>query len=58
MPRKDIILNLPGYTITKTPGKNPVYIEVTYNRVIRCIYCNGKRLRKNVGAILISVFQG
>lgn len=46
MPRKDIILNLPGYTIVKVTGKNPVYIEVKYHRIVRCIYCNGKRLRK------------
>ena len=46
MPRKDIILNLPGYTITKVTGNNPVYMHVTYNRVVRFIYCNGKRLRK------------
>ncbi|HAT1922493.1 TPA: hypothetical protein JAZ42_04415 [Legionella pneumophila] len=46
MPRKDIILNLPGYSIVKVTGNNPVYIQVSYNRVVRCIYCNEKRLRK------------
>ena len=46
MPRKDIILNLPGYTIAKVTGSNPVYIHVNYTRVVRCIYCNNKRLRK------------
>lgn len=46
MPRKDIILNLPGYTIVKVTGNNPVYIQVKYHRIVRCIYCNGKRLRK------------
>ncbi len=46
MPKKDIILNLPGYSIVKVTGNNPVYIEVSYNRVVRCIYCNGKHLRK------------
>ncbi|MFO9558869.1 ISL3 family transposase, partial [Legionella pneumophila serogroup 1] len=43
MPRKDIILNLPGYSIVKVTGNNPVYIQVSYNRVVRCIYCNEKR---------------
>ncbi len=46
MPKKDIILNLPGYTIVKVTGSNPLYIHVNYNRVVRCIYCNNKRLRK------------
>ncbi len=46
MPKKDIILNLLGYTITKETGNNPVYIRVSYNRKVRCIYCNEKRLRK------------
>lgn len=46
MPRKYIILNLPGYSIVKVTGNNPVFIEVNYNRVVRCIYYNGKRLRK------------
>ncbi|CZG34303.1 Transposase and inactivated derivatives [Legionella pneumophila] len=46
MPRKDIILNLPGYSIVKVTGNNLAYIQVSYNRVVRCIYCNEKRLRK------------
>ncbi|CEG58612.1 hypothetical protein [Legionella fallonii] len=37
MPKKDIILNLPGYSIVKVTGNNPVYIQVNYNRVVRCI---------------------
>ena len=47
MPRKDIILNLPGYTITKVTGNNPVYIAVNYNRVVRCLYCNGMFTEKD-----------
>ena len=46
MPKKDIILNLPGYSIVKVTGNNPVYIHVNYNRAIRSIYCPSKRLRK------------
>lgn len=46
MPKKDIILNLPGFTIGKVTGNNQIYIEVSYNRVVRCIYCENKKLRK------------
>lgn len=46
MPRKDIILNLPGFTIKKVTGTNPVTMEVVYRRVPRCIHCNSKELRK------------
>ena len=46
MPKKDIILNLPGYAMGKVTGSNPVYIEVTYRRAVRCVHCNSKRLRK------------
>ncbi|HAT6999978.1 TPA: helix-turn-helix domain-containing protein, partial [Legionella pneumophila] len=46
MPKKDCILNLPGYSIKKVSGENPVYIEVSYRNVVRCIYCGNKKLRK------------
>jgi transposase len=46
VPRKDVILNLPGYSIVRVSGNNPILIEVKYNRVIRCAYCNHKKLRK------------
>lgn len=46
MPRKDIILNLPGFAICKVSGNNPIYIEVECRRIVRCPHCNGKRLRK------------
>jgi transposase len=39
MPKKECILNLPGYSIQKVSGKNPVLIEVSYRRVVRCIHC-------------------
>lgn len=42
MPRKDIILSLPGFSITKVSGYNPLVIDVNYRR----IHCNGKNLRK------------
>jgi len=46
MPRKDNILNLPGFTIKKTSGTNPLVLDVVYRRMPRCVHCNGKKLRK------------
>lgn len=51
MPRKDNILNLPGFSIRKTSGYNPVIYDVCYRRVPRCVYCNQKRLRKKASYI-------
>ncbi len=46
MPRRDNILNLPGFSIKKTTGYNPLIMDVHYRRVPRCIHCNGRNLRK------------
>ena len=46
MPRKDLILNLHGFTLQKVSGHNPVILDVTYRRVSRCVHCRGKNLRK------------
>lgn len=46
MPKKDLILNLPGFTIKKVSGLNPIIIDVSFRLKSRCIYCEGKRLRK------------
>lgn len=46
MPRKDIILDLPGFSIKKISGFNPLIVEVTYRKVPRCIHCQSKKLRK------------
>jgi transposase len=46
MPRKDIILSLPGFSIRKVSGYNPLVIDVNYRNVPRCVHCNGKKLRK------------
>ncbi len=37
---KDIMLNLPGYTLVKNDSKQSFYIEVFYHQVVRRIYCN------------------
>jgi transposase len=46
MPRKDNILNLPGFSIKKLTNYSPMYIDVSYRRKSGCVYCGCKRLRK------------
>lgn len=46
MPRRDIILDLPGFRIKKISGVNPLCIDVSYRKVPRCPHCHGKQLRK------------
>ena len=45
MPQYNFILNLPGFTITKVSGPNPVLIHVKYHRKPTCPHCHGNRLR-------------
>ncbi len=46
MPQRDFILNLPGFTIKKVSGYNPLILDVHYRRQARCVHCDGKKLRK------------
>lgn len=46
MPKKDAILNLPGCTIEKTRGGNPIIVEVRCGLVVRCKHCQSKQLRR------------
>lgn len=46
MPKKDRILNLPGFTVKKVSGIGPMMIDVVYRRTVRCIHCHHKKLRK------------
>ncbi|MCD6047128.1 MAG: hypothetical protein K0S08_775 [Gammaproteobacteria bacterium] len=46
MLRINSILNLPGFTIKKASGTNPLFLEVEYRLIPRCVYCQGKNLRK------------
>lgn len=46
MPKQDSILNLPGFSIQKVSGYNPVILDVVYRRKARCPTCNTTRLRK------------
>jgi transposase len=49
MPKRDLILNLPGFTIKKVTGYNPLILDVHYRRKARCVYCDHKKLRKKAG---------
>ncbi|HFK5879042.1 ISL3 family transposase, partial [Legionella pneumophila serogroup 1] len=39
MPRKNLILNLPGFSIVKVSGYQPLLLDVSYNRLARCGHC-------------------
>ena len=47
MPRKDNIVNLPGFSIKKAIGTNPLTLEVTYHpKSLSFLYCGQPKLRK------------
>ena len=46
MPKFNVILNLPGFSIKKVSGYQPLLMELTYNRLPRCARCNSKAVRK------------
>ena len=46
MPHRDIIVNLPGFTIKKISGYDPIVLDVNYRRKARCPGCNTSKLRK------------
>lgn len=45
MPKRDHILNLPGFSIKKVIAYNPLILEVTYRRKARCPFCQTTHLR-------------
>ena len=51
MPRKDIILSLPGFTIKKASGYNPLIIDVYYRNKPRCPSCGSRKVRKKASFI-------
>lgn len=51
MPRKDNILNLPGFSIKKVSNYSPLVLEVFYRKKARCKWCSGKKLRKKCSFI-------
>jgi transposase len=46
VPRHDLILNLPGFSIVKVSGYQPLLLDVVYNRLPRCGHCQSKSVRK------------
>lgn len=46
MPKKDRILNLPGFSIRRVIKYNPLTLEVRYRRKASCPHCQSKHLRK------------
>ena len=46
MPKYNLILNLPGFSIEKVSGYQPLLLDVKYNRIARCSHCQSKRVRK------------
>ncbi|MDF1646738.1 MAG: ISL3 family transposase, partial [Legionellaceae bacterium] len=46
MPKFNVILNLPGFSIKKVGGYQPLLLDVNYNRLPRCAHCNSKAVRK------------
>lgn len=45
MPKKDSILSLPGFAITKTLSQKPLVLEVSYRRKARCPHCQTTKVR-------------
>jgi len=46
VPVSNFILNLPGFSIKKITGFNPMIIEVNYRRKAQCPHCGNKHWRK------------
>ena len=46
MPRYNRILSLPGFSIKKVSGYQPLSIELIYTRKPRCPHCNSRKVRK------------
>ncbi len=46
MPKYNVILNLPGFSIVKVSGYQPILLDIVYNRLPRCSHCQSKSVRK------------
>lgn len=46
MPGYNLILNLPGFSIVKVSGYQPLLLDVVYKRQARCSHCTSTRVRK------------
>jgi transposase len=46
VPKYHVILNLPGFTIQKVSGYQPMVFDLSYDRIPRCARCKSKSVRK------------
>ncbi len=46
MPKCNCILNLPGFTIKKVSGHQPILFELEYHKKPHCPHCNSRHVRK------------
>ena len=46
MPKYNRILNIPGFTIKKVSGHQPLVFELEYYKKARCSHCNSGEVRK------------
>ena len=46
MPKYNVILNLPGFTVQKVEGYDPILFTIAYRRRVVCPHCNSQSLRK------------
>jgi len=46
VPKQDLILNLPGFSIVKVSGYQPLLLDIVYKRIARCGHCQSKSVRK------------
>ncbi len=46
MPRSNLILNLPGFTIVQVSGKERLLFDLKHTWLPRCAHCKSKRVRK------------
>jgi hypothetical protein len=46
VPKYNLILNLPGFTIVKVSGYQPLLLDVCYSGLARCGHCQSKHVRK------------
>ena len=51
MPKFNVILNLPGFSIKKVSGYQPLLLELNYTRLPRCPHCHSKKVRKKASYI-------
>jgi len=46
VPKYNLILNLPGFTIKKVSGYQPLVLDMQFNRLPKCAHCNSRKVRK------------